>query len=118
MTDTGRDRRKSDRKQSYSKAFLPDHHIIGYIRDISKTGFRMEAIAGEDSGSLEQAKVVFIPQEELNFPPFTLEGAVQWSASNPPTQSIGVEITRFVSPGSRRLFRRFRRLWKRMKVSD
>jgi hypothetical protein len=109
------DRRRDNRKQSYSKAFLPDHHIIGYIRDVSKTGFRMEAIAGQDPGTISKAKVVFIPQEELRFPPFTLEGAIQWTAENPPTRSIGIEISRFVSPGSKRHFRRFERLWRKLK---
>jgi hypothetical protein len=108
------ERRIDQRNHSYAKAFLPDHNAIGYIRDISTGGFRIEALG--DPGIPEKVEVtaVFIPNEEMRFPPFTLRGRVEWRHENPPTTSLGIAVTRYVSPGSARLFRRFRKIWKRL----
>jgi hypothetical protein len=108
------ERRLDTRKHSYAKAFLTDRHVIGYIRDISIEGFRLEALGTPAIEEGEEVKVVFIPHEESKFPPFTIRGKVMWSAENPPTCSFGIAVIQYLSPGSRRLFRKFRRLWLRL----
>lgn len=108
------ERRNDIRNHSYAKAFMHDRNAIGYIRDISVSGFRVEAVGSPDIADGEELTVVFIPNEETRFPPFTVRGRVQWMHDNAPTFSIGISIVRFVSPGSKRLFTRFRRRWNRL----
>lgn len=108
------ERRIDTRNHSYAKAFMPDHNAIGYVRDISRNGFRIEAIGSPGFSGGEEVTVVLIPNEETRFPPFTVRGRVQWMHDNSPTYSIGIAIACFVSPGSRRLFGKFRKRWYRL----
>ncbi len=104
-------RRASDRSYTYAKVIFLDFDIIGYLRDISKEGIRLEVF---DKFNLEeglQSLTTIIPHKDLGIHPFNVESELRWLRENGPTLSLGLKLVSFSDEKAEQSFTRLREIF-------
>jgi hypothetical protein len=87
-----------------------DRNLLGYVRDISARGVRVEVLSENEEEAREGVAMTIIPDPELKMDPFNLRAAIRWSRPNGPTISVGIQVERFMSLKGKRIFSRLRSL--------
>jgi hypothetical protein len=103
-------RRNSLRNYSYAKVVFLDRNILGYVRDISQRGMRVEVFSDREEEPREGVTLTVIPDPDLKLDPFNLQAQVRWSRPNGPTVSVGLQVERFRTAKGKRIFSRLRAL--------
>ncbi len=111
-----RNRRISERSYTYAKVHLTDYDEIGYIRDISPAGVRLELIEASSLETGIRTPAVLMPHQDFELEPFNADIEVRWIGENGPTTSVGILIQRFETAEGEasffELLRRFRSIHK------
>ncbi|MEW5816340.1 MAG: PilZ domain-containing protein [Spirochaetota bacterium] len=72
-------KRNYDRKKCYAKILFKDDNTVGYLRDISPKGCRIDVPTEITLRAGEKKAIIIIPEEELNIPPIHGTVEVRWS---------------------------------------
>lgn len=89
-------KRDNDREICYSKVFFEEHNIPGYIRDISKSGIKVD-IPLQFTPPEGECSMMIIPHEILGLPPFKTRCEIRWAKHSTIYHSLGVLIVSWAS---------------------
>jgi len=99
-----KNRRDSDRAISYAKAVFLFFDIIGYVRDVSPTGLRIDVLPDTLPEIGESVHTTVISHPDLKLDPFNVLTELRWSRENGPTTAVGLQIVSFSSPRGEKIF--------------
>lgn len=85
------DRRKHDREICYAKCMIDK--VPGYVRDISRSGMRVDLISRPGTGERQKASCEIIPDPATGIPDFDLSVTVRWTRMDRLYFSLGAEIS-------------------------
>lgn len=101
-----KNRRISNRIHSYAKAFFHFYDLIGYVRDISDNGLRIEILC-EDLPDLDKTvHTTIISHPDLGLDPFNILTEARWSKKNGPTIAVGLKVLSFSTAQGEEIFNR------------
>ncbi len=86
------EKRTHDRERCYSKVWFKKEKIVGYIRDISKDGFKIDLMGKLIIEIGSKTQILVIPVEELKMKPFDSEIEVRWKKEGDPFHTAGMRI--------------------------
>lgn len=90
-------RRIFDRSMSYAKTVFLFYDIIGYVRDLSETGLRVDIFADSIPDFGEQVHTTVISHPDLDLDPFNVITQVRWGKEDGPMVAVGLKIIGFSS---------------------
>ncbi len=97
-------RRIFDRSMSYAKTVFLFYDIIGYIRDLSTTGLRVDIFDNSLPEEGEQVHTTVISHPDLKLDPFNVLTQVRWSKQDGPLYAMGLQIIGFSSEHGRETY--------------
>jgi len=100
-----KNRRTYSRIHSYAKAVFLFYDMIGYIRDVSETGFRVEILAEKLPETGKTMHTTIIAHPDLDIDPFNVLAAVRWLKRNDPTIAVGLEVVSFSTLRGKELYK-------------
>ncbi|MFO7850103.1 MAG: PilZ domain-containing protein [Spirochaetia bacterium] len=101
-----KNRRESERSYTYAKVVIWKFDTLGYLRDVSPTGMRIEVFNKIDFSPQKEVVSTIIPHQDLDIEPFDIKSEIRWVKENDPTTSLGLEIESFETPETEKMFRR------------
>lgn len=110
-----KNRRDSERSYTYAKIVINEIDILGYVRDISRDGIRIEVFDTVELNGGEEMIATIIPDQDLDIEPFNLAVQIRWSRENTPTTSVGLHVVSHRSKLSKEHFNRLFRVFKKAK---
>ena len=90
-------RRIFDRSMSYAKTVFLFYDIIGYVRDLSSTGLRVDIFDNSIPDVGEQIHTTVISHPDLKLEPFNVLTQIRWSKEDGPLFALGLQILGFSS---------------------
>ncbi len=97
-------RRLYNRIHSYAKAVFLFYDLIGYVRDISSEGLRVELVSDEVPEFSETAHTTIISHPDLKLDPFNVLTEVRWARRHGPTIGVGLKVIEFSSHQGEEIF--------------
>jgi hypothetical protein len=88
------EQKRDSRDRAYAKVIFPEDNLPGYVRDISKTGCRIDLVKKVSWTTGEKKKIVIVPEEHVGFAPVHGTVEVRWLRPGEIYNSVGV---RFIS---------------------
>jgi len=113
-----KNRRSTNRAISYAKAVFLFYDIIGYVRDLSPTGLRVEILPETLPPIGESIHTTIISHPDLNLDPFNILTHLRWSRENGPTTAVGLEIVHFSSSRGEKIFQELIKVFAELKPLD
>ena len=113
-----KNRRISDRSVSYAKAVFLFYDIIGYVRDLSPTGLRVEILPDTLPPIGESIHTTIISHPDLDLDPFNILTHLRWNRENGPTTAVGLEIVHFSSSRGERIFQELIKVFGELRKQD
>jgi hypothetical protein len=83
---------RQTRKTCYAKVIFHDGNIPGYLRDISKSGCRIDVVQDVDWSPGEKKKISIIPHEEVNIGPISGTLEIKWTKKEGMFRLFGSQI--------------------------
>ncbi|MFP4179750.1 MAG: PilZ domain-containing protein [Spirochaetaceae bacterium] len=108
-----KNRRESERSYTYAKVVLWEFDTIGYLRDISPAGMRIEVFDKVDFAPQKEVVTTIIPHQDLKIDPFNITSEIKWIGENGPTASVGLEIESFENSETEKMFRRLYEVFRK-----
>jgi len=99
-----KNRRIYNRTHSYAKAVFLFYDLIGYVRDISAEGLRIELVSDEIPEFSETAHTTIISHPDLELDPFNILTEIRWTQRNGPTIAVGLKVVKFSSSQGEEIF--------------
>ena len=109
-------RRISDRAMSYAKTVFLFYDIIGYVRDLSSTGLRVDIFADSYPAIGEQVHTTVISHPDLNLDPFNVLTKVCWGKQDDPMIAVGLEIVGFSSTHGDYMYQKLVQIFEELKL--
>jgi hypothetical protein len=109
-----KNRRDSDRSVSYAKAVFLFFDIIGYVRDLSPSGLRVEVLPDSLPRIGEEIHTTIISHPDLKLEPFNILTELRWTRENGPTVSVGLQIIHFSSEHGKQIYRELVEVFRRL----
>lgn len=110
-----KNRRGSDRSVSYAKAVFLFYDIIGYVRDLSPSGLRVEVLPDSLPEVGDSIHTTIISHPDLNLDPFNVFTELRWTRENGPTTSVGLQIVHFSSEQGEHIYRELVEVFNRVR---
>ncbi|MGC9312719.1 MAG: PilZ domain-containing protein [Sediminispirochaetaceae bacterium] len=106
-----KNRRIYNRIHSYAKAVFLFYDLIGYVRDISEEGLRIELVSDEIPEFSGTAHTTIISHPDLKLDPFNILTEIRWAQRNGPTIAVGLRVIEFSSSQGEEIFSRLVQLF-------
>jgi len=94
MSDFSESRRASTRNQCFAKTMLKNTKTIGYLADISETGFKVRIMEALNREAVKQ-EIVGIQFDECGVPYFQVHTKLCWRRDEEKSTLLGFEIESF-----------------------
>lgn len=107
-----KNRRDSDRTHSYAKAVFLFYDLIGYVRDISGNGLRIEVLADTCPERDKQIHTTIIPHPDLQLEPFNILTKIRWTKLHGPTIAVGLQVVSFSSAQGEGVFHHLKQIFQ------
>lgn len=111
-----KNRRISDRAHSYAKAVFLFYDLIGYVRDISEEGLRIDILTSALPDLSPSVHTTIIPHPDLDLDPFNIFTQVRWSKQNGPTIAVGLKVIEYSSPHGADVFSHLVKIFEELNV--
>ena len=109
-------RRIFDRAMSYAKTVFLFYDIIGYVRDLSSTGLRVDIFADSFPAIGEQVHTTIISHPDLNLDPFNVLTKIRWGKQDGPMFAVGLEIIGFSSTHGDYTYQKLVQIFEELKI--
>lgn len=86
------------RELGYSKIWIKNYNIPGYLRDLNELGIKLDIPVDLYIKEGESLSLVVIPEESIKIPSFELTAEVRWYKKDYPFSSLGVKINPIPDP--------------------
>jgi hypothetical protein len=97
------ERRKDNRLTTYAKVVELKNKKIGYLHDISSTGFKIGFLEETGYKENDKIKINIIPEEESKLPYFTVLVRIIWSEWDNVFYHVGCEISEISEEDKKKL---------------
>ena len=111
-----KNRRIYNRAHSYAKAVFLFYDLIGYVRDISEEGLRIDVLAPNPPELSPTLHTTIIPHPDLELDPFNIVTQVRWTKENGPTIAVGLKILEFSSSQGAEIFSHLVKIFEELNV--
>jgi hypothetical protein len=101
---------------SYAKTVFLFYDIIGYVRDLSPTGLRVDLFADSFPATGEQVHTTIISHPDLNLDPFNVLTKVRWGKQDGPMIAVGLEIVGFSSEHGSYTYQKLVQIFEELKT--
>ncbi len=113
-----KNRRHADRSYTYAKVVIVEFDEIGYMRDMSPTGVRIELFTAVELEPEMETIATIIPHQDLDIPPFNMHVQVRWIGENGPTTSVGLLAKEFQTKEGKEYYRRLLEVFNNIKKKN
>ena len=112
------DRRSFDRSMSYAKTVFLFYDIIGYVRDISPSGVRVDIFADSVPQVGEQIHTTIISHPDLELDPFNVLTQIRWTREDGPMMAIGLKVIGYSSEHGKLTYRELTKVFENLRAKQ
>lgn len=101
---------------SYAKTVFLFYDIIGYVRDLSSTGLRVDIFDNTIPDIGEQIHTTVISHPDLKLDPFNVLTQIRWTKEDGPLFALGLQILGFSSEHGRATYDQLVNIFEELRI--